>query len=155
MLLLPYWVMPHIGDAFRNCGFHAMRAEDHRRSTRDRDSSDGNHGQDENCFHNILESVEVDHCLTKCLRGFLRQVGVNAAGDDALVIFARKLVAIRRAGRGVNVVRVVKEADNERKDRSDLQEHQKQLNSSSHATHPDAPDRLFPQAVTTCGAVHS
>jgi hypothetical protein len=42
--------------------------------------------------------------------GFLRQVGVNAAGDDALLIFARKLVAIRRAGRGVNVVRVVKEA---------------------------------------------
>src|SRR5580658_6603490 len=43
--------------------------------------------------------VDVDHSLGKGLRSLLRQVVADATGDEAVLILARELIAIRRAGR--------------------------------------------------------
>ena len=44
-------------------------------------------------------TVYVDDSLGKGLRSLLRQVVADAAGDEAVLILARELIAIRRAGR--------------------------------------------------------
>ena len=46
------------------------------------------------------ETVDVDHRLGKGLRGFLRQIVPDAARDNPVRVFARKLFGI---GRGVRV----------------------------------------------------
>src|SRR5471032_2235210 len=44
-------------------------------------------------------TVYVDDSLGKGLRSLLRQVVADAAADEAVLILARELIAIRRAGR--------------------------------------------------------
>ena len=52
---------------------------------------------EERCFRS--KAADVDHSLGESLRSFLRQIVADAAGDEAVLIFARELIAIRRAGR--------------------------------------------------------
>jgi len=51
---------------------------------------------EERCFRS--KAADVDDRLNEGLRSFLRQVVTNAAGDEAVLIFARELVAIGRTG---------------------------------------------------------
>src|SRR5215470_608484 len=40
------------------------------------------------------ESIDVDHCLRKSLRGFLRKVVPDAAADEPMLVFARELLGV-------------------------------------------------------------
>src|SRR5215469_15234013 len=49
--------------------------------------------------HLWSKPIDIDHSLSKRLRGLLRYVVADPAGDEAVLILARELIAIRCAVR--------------------------------------------------------